>query len=191
MLRRTAFAAGLILTVGVMGCSSTPASGDGGTPTIDSGTLTIDGGTPTLDSGKPTGDGGPGNDSGPTNAAVGTWLNGPVVATGTAKQETTKAYVFAADGTFTYSRLSDYPEDTGAQLEGCQFIRQVTGKYTVSGMSVTITPSGGTSLVRACTDTSLDKPNQPLPSDDSDLVSRTGQIAGNKLTVSDTEYTRQ
>ncbi len=196
MTRSILFAAGVFFTAGVIGaagatgCSSTSSTGDGGTAT-DSSTPTGDSSTPTGDSSTPTTDSSTGADSAVANPVVGNWLNGPVVSTSDAKQSTLKAYAFAADGTYAFNRVTDYPDGTGTTLQGCQVIRAVTGKYTTTGATVTITPTGGTATTKDCTDDTLDKAAAPIDSGDSDLAAQSGQITGNTLKVGDVDYTRQ
>ena len=193
MTRTILFAAGVLFTAGVMGaagatgCSSSPtASTDGGTDSAsasDTSSPTVDGSTPTTDSST-------GTDSAAPNPVFGGWINGPVVSTSDAKQSTLRAYAFAADGTYAYNRVVDYPDGTGVLLEGCQSTTIVNGKYAVSGSSVSMTPTSGTIAIQRCSDDTLDKPMAPLAAGDSDLAAQTGQVTGASLKVGDLEYKR-
>ena len=100
-------------------------------------------------------------------------------------------YAFAADGTYTYNRVADYPDGTGTTLQGCQVIRAVTGKSTVTGSNVTITPAGVMATTKVCTDDTLDKAAAPIDTGDSDLAAQSGQITGNMLKVGDADYIRE
>lgn len=161
----------------VAGCSTTPVGNDAG-PTHGGDT-----GTPSEDTGTPSEDTGTAADP-----LVGTWVSGPTTATGTAMQETTYTYTFAADGTYTWNRHIVYPEGTGAVLAGCTRDGVVSGTYVSA--SLMITPTMGTSEITGatCGGTSA---SMPIPGGDPELMATTAALSGTMLTVNGEAYTKQ